>query len=453
MDSTQENNICRSLGVLIYIGKVRDVYQSNNSPDELVMVQTDRCSSYNHHVCNIEGKGELLTKTAVWWFNNTNNIINNHLIRSNVNMMYVKKCFPIKLEIIVRAYITGSLWKYYQSVNGEVNGCSYCGVQFPPGLSENQKLSSPVITPTLKNENDDPTSLNQIIQEEILNEDQLFFIKNKSMELFKFGTECCDRANLILVDTKYEFGFDLNNDIILMDEIHTADSSRFWFKDTYLEAFNTNKQPPKLDKDIIRIFIKNNGLLNQLESGNDISLQISNECKTNLISAYKMLYDNITGMNSTFNTNTNTNNDNDTDNYNYQRFWKYTPRVIIIAGSTSDEWHVNNINNDLTKLGLHSDMYYYSAHKNTKKVLEIIDYVENNFSKIIWVTVAGMSNALSGVIASNTKFPVIACPPFKDKSDIAIDINSTLRCPSNVPVMTILSPGNVALSAQRIFNL
>ena len=98
-------------------------------------------------------------------------------------------------------------------------------------------------------------------------------------------------------------------------------------------------------------------------------------------------------------------------------------------------------------------MYYYSAHKNTKKVLEIIDYVENNFSKIIWVTVAGMSNALSGVIASNTKFPVIACPPFKDKSDIAIDINSTLRCPSNVPVMTILSPGNVALSAQRIFNL
>jgi len=451
MCSTQENDMGVCLGELIYTGKVRDVYQSTKSPDELIMVQTDRCSSYNHHVCNIEGKGELLTKTAVWWFNKTNNIIDNHLIRSNVNMMYVKKCFPIKLEIIIRAYITGSLWKYYQSVNGEENGCSFCGVQFPPGLSENQKLTSPVITPTLKNENDDPTSMNIIIEEEILTEDQLFFIKSKSMELFKFGSDHCEKTNLILVDTKYEFGFDINNNIILMDEIHTADSSRFWFKDSYLEAFNTKQQPQKLDKDIIRMFIKNNDLLNQLESGNDISTQIPNECRENLINAYRSLYEKITQI-DIYNMNVDF-EDKPNNKYNYQRFWNNTPRVIIIAGSTSDEWHVNNINNALIKLGLHSDMYYSSAHKNTKKVLEIIDNVENNFSKIIWVTVAGMSNALSGVVACNTKFPVIACPPFKDKSDIAIDINSTLRCPSNVPVMTILSPGNVALSVKKIFNL
>ena len=199
------------------------------------------------------------------------------------------------------------------------------------------------------------------------------------------------------------------------------------------------------------MFIKNNDLLNHLESGNDISGQIPNECRENLINAYRSLYEKITQI-DIYNMNVDF-EDKPNNKYNYQRFWNDTPRVIIIAGSTSDEWHVNNINNALIKLGLHSDMYYSSAHKNTKKVLEIIDNVENNFSKIIWVTVAGMSNALSGVVACNTKFPVIACPPFKDKSDIAIDINSTLRCPSNVPVMTILSPGNVALSVKKIFNL
>ena len=128
-------------------------------------------------------------------------------------------------------------------------------------------------------------------------------------------------------------------------------------------------------------------------------------------------------------------------------------RVVIISGSVSDESHCKKIEDNLRSKNIISNTYYCSAHKNTRGVLDILSKYENSSQNIVYVTVAGMSNALSGVVSCNTRFPVIACPPFKDKMDMFTNINSSLQCPSNVPVMTILSPLNVAVAIRKIFEL
>ena len=128
--------------------------------------------------------------------------------------------------------------------------------------------------------------------------------------------------------------------------------------------------------------------------------------------------------------------------------------VVVLAGSYSDSEFVQKIMDNLKNKDIYGIPHFYSAHRNPKKVLEILErYDSYSNRKIVFVTVAGRSNALSGVVAANTKYPVIACPPFKDKTDFQVNINSTLQMPSNVPVMTILEPANVALSVKRIFSL
>ena len=430
---------------LIYRGKVRDVFMSTDE-DELLMVQSNRCSAFNHHICNITGKGNLLTKTAEWWFNNTRHIIPNHMLSVEDNKMTVKRCIPIKLEFVVRRFITGSLWRHYSS--DKEDNRLFCGMRFSDGLTENARLARPAITPTLKNENDDPTSVSEIINKEILTKEQWFYIRKKTLELFEFGEKIANDAGYLLVDTKYEFGFN-NGEIILMDEIHTADSSRYWVKDTYIERFQANQSPEKFDKDIIRNYISQNGLKDDVESGIDIADKIPTEIKYNLIKNYSKLLEDLT---NSYTSNSST-TENDTNNTEYKRFFTNCSRVIIIAGSVSDKWHVDKLVASCIDANLEFEVFYSSAHKNTLEVMNILTQIEEVCSRVVWITVAGMSNALSGVIAANSKFPVIACPPFKDKCDIQIDINSSLRCPSGVPVMTVLSVGNAVESCRRILAL
>ena len=127
--------------------------------------------------------------------------------------------------------------------------------------------------------------------------------------------------------------------------------------------------------------------------------------------------------------------------------------VIILAGSQSDYQHIEKLKHHINKQGMYTLVYVSSAHKNTRQVLSILEKFENSNRQIIYVTVAGRSNALSGVVSCNTQYPVIACPPFKDKMDMATNINSTLQCPSKVPVLTILEPENVSIAIKKIFSL
>ena len=238
---------------LIYSGKVRNIYQHKDN-DKLLIETTDRLSSFDRNICNLKDKGEILNLISVFMFNKTKHIIPNHYISHNKNQIIVKKCIPFKIEIVVRAYITGntttSLWTHYKK--GIRN---YCGINFPNNLKKNQKLPNIVITPTTKDKEDIPISKDNIINNKYIKKEECDYIYTKSLELFKLGQSIADKAGFILVDTKYEFGKDSNDNIILIDEIHTCDSSRYWLK-TYDERFKNNLEPEKLDKDKIRDYVK-----------------------------------------------------------------------------------------------------------------------------------------------------------------------------------------------------
>ncbi|MEE9574194.1 MAG: phosphoribosylaminoimidazolesuccinocarboxamide synthase [Candidatus Neomarinimicrobiota bacterium] len=235
-------------------GKVRDTYDLG---EQLLIAVTDRLSAFDRVLAAIPFKGRVLNQLSAWWCEQTKDIIGNHMIAMpSANVSLVKKCKPFAVEFIVRGYITGStstsLWTHYNA--GER---TYCGHDLPDGLTKNQKLPQPLLTPTTKEtEHDRPLSGEEILELNLLTHDELDFINKKSLELFNYGQKIAAKNGLILVDTKYEFGKDKEGNIILIDEIHTPDSSRFWLAESYEELFKQNKEPDNLDKEIIRLWYK-----------------------------------------------------------------------------------------------------------------------------------------------------------------------------------------------------
>lgn len=271
---------------ILYTGKVRDIYAHEDS-NKLYIKTTDRLSSFDKHICNLKNKGKILTSICAFMFNKTKHIIPNHYISHINNILVVKKCIPAKIEFVVRGYITGntktSLWTHYN--NGVRN---YCGIQFPDNLKKNQKLAEPVITPTTKDIEDIPISKEDIINKNYMSQTECDFVYKKAMELFKYGQKMADNAGFILVDTKYEFGKDENNNIILIDEIHTCDSSRYWIKKTYENRYKNDIEPEKIDKDIIRDWVKN-----QCNPYTDKIPEVPEDLKKKTIELYENFYKNI----------------------------------------------------------------------------------------------------------------------------------------------------------------
>ena len=470
-------------------GKVRDVIEINNHM--IGLIHTDRLSAFDRHICNIPGKGNLLLNTSLWWMENTRHIVPNHVLWHYENVLFCKKAKVIPIEFVVRGYITGStntsLWTHYN--NGER---TYCGIDFPDGLVKNQRLEEPVITPTTKDEHDEPLSLQDIVTRGVLTPVQLNYISEVAMRLFKYGQQVAAERGLILVDTKYEFGFDEKGQIILIDEIHTCDSSRYWKLDTYQERFNNGQEPQKLDKDAARCYVKtlcdpytveqiptipNDKIESVYQCYNELYHQLTQ----NDIERFVFNPDNYINIpeEHTHHTNFHLQLPEQTNEENrfikmIQHYYKYihSELVVIVAGSEKDAPHINKLKRFLSERGIQYHNHVASAHKQTRAVLDLLDMYNNsvqnysfqhklskyrrscnNSRKIIFITVAGRSNALSGVVACNTQCPVIACPPFKDKMDMMVNINSTLQMPSNTPVLTILEPINVVLACQRMFNM
>ena len=422
----------------VYVGKVRRV--KDIGYNYLLLSASNRLSAFNKHICDIENKGSVLNYLSTWWFNNTSHIIDNHFVYSNGKHMIVKKTNPIKLEIIIRGYMTGStetsIWTMYK--NGQRN---MYGINFRDGYQKNQQLDEIIITPTTKGVEDHPITESEIISEGYLSAEQYNFIKESALKLFKHGQLISKSKGLILVDTKYEFGF-YGDKIILIDEIHTCDSSRYWKLDTYDERLQNGLEPEKLDKDCIRDYVKS-----VCDPYNDQIPTIPTELIEKVAGVYNTYYELF-------------------DNLDYQNYQLSEEKienlffneliqknVVIVAGSPSDSKHCEKIQKCLKDVNIYSKIYYCSAHKKTKELLGILDKYESQDRTMYYVTVAGLSNALSGVVSCNTKYPVIACPPFSDRVDMFTNINSTLQCPSKVPVMTILSPLNVAISIRKIFDL
>ncbi|MBI5414767.1 phosphoribosylaminoimidazolesuccinocarboxamide synthase [Candidatus Peregrinibacteria bacterium] len=240
------------LGKKIYQGKVRDTYEING---KRVLITTDRQSAFDRILASIPFKGQVLNRISAFWFGKTKDIIENHLIAvPDANVSVVKKATVLPIEMVVRGYITGttstSAW-----VNYNKGVRDFCGVRLPEGLKKNQKFEHPIITPTTKTEaHDEKISPKEIVERGIMTEDDWDFVADKALRLFQRGSEISAKNGFILVDTKYEFGKDSEGNIILIDEIHTPDSSRYWKVSTYEERFSKGEEPETFDKEFLRLW-------------------------------------------------------------------------------------------------------------------------------------------------------------------------------------------------------
>lgn len=272
----------------VYHGKVRDVYDINDSL--LVMVATDRISAFD--VILPEGipyKGQVLNQIAASFLDATSDIVPNWKVAVPDPMVTVgKKCEPLKIEMIVRGYLTGSAWREYKAGAREI-----CGVAIPEGMRENQKFESPILTPTTKADagHDENISRDEIISRGIVDKDVYEKVEQYALRLFQRGTEMAARHGLILVDTKYEFGL-LNGEVILIDEIHTPDSSRYFYADGYEERFEKGEEQRQLSKEFVRQWLISNGFMGK--EGQKVPEMTPEYCDE-VSRRYIELYESITG--------------------------------------------------------------------------------------------------------------------------------------------------------------
>ena len=239
-----------------YEGKVRDVYFLEN--DILLMIVSDRISAFDVVMpVGITYKGQILNQIAFDMLKSTEDIIDNWIIDSpDPNVTLGKKCTQIKVEMVVRGYLSGHSYRFYNSGKRDL-----CGNKLPDNLKENDKFPTPIITPTTKADkgfHDQDISPKSIIQRNILTKEDYDLLHQKSLELFERGSELANKNGLILVDTKYEFGYDNFGNIVLIDEIHTPDSSRYFYKDTYEELQLSGKKQRQLSKEFFREWLMKN---------------------------------------------------------------------------------------------------------------------------------------------------------------------------------------------------
>lgn len=272
----------------VYHGKVRDVYSIGN--DILVMVATDRISAFDVILPKgIPSKGQVLNQIAASFLDATADIVPNWKLATPDPMVTVgKKCEGFAVEMIIRGYITGSAWRAYKE------GCrEICGVKLPDGMRENERFPEPIITPTTKaaEGHDEDISREEIIARGIVSKEDYEQVEKYTRALFARGTEIAASKGLILVDTKYEFG-KADGKVILMDEIHTPDSSRYFYADGYQEKFEKGEPQKQLSKEFVRQWLIENGFMGK--DGQQVPEMTDEYCET-VSQRYIELYEDITG--------------------------------------------------------------------------------------------------------------------------------------------------------------
>ena len=272
-----------------YEGKVRDVYTISN--EILVVVASDRISAFDIVMPKpIPFKGQVLNQISLDMLKSTDDIIQNWLISSpDPNVSIGRKLKPIKVEMVIRGYLSGHSDRLYSSGKRSI-----CGIKLPNGMSSNQKFDNPIITPSTKAEfgHDEDISRSEIVKKGILTSDQYSEIEDITYRLYQRGVEMAMKRGLILVDTKYEFGYDSDNNLFLIDEIHTPDSSRYFYHDTYMDCMNKGETPKQLSKEFFRQWLIQNDF--QGKEGQSLP-EITDEIINSVSNRYIELYNKITG--------------------------------------------------------------------------------------------------------------------------------------------------------------
>ena len=264
----------------IHVGKVRDSVRINDATRLIVV--TDRISAFNKKIKTpIPHKGAVLNSIANFWFSQTKHIIDNHVIKQiDDSMTLVKEATPIRVEMVVRGYLTGSMWRGYESGKR-----AFSGTVVPDGLVKNQAFEQPILTPTTKDDDDTEINEEQIIQAGLVSDDMYQLMKEKALALFSFGSSYLLERGIVLVDTKYEFGI-LDGELTLIDEMHTPDSSRFWSKEDYDSNPSTAEQ---IDKEFVRQWM----LANKIDG--EVPTVLSDEVVVETSKRYREILKIVTG--------------------------------------------------------------------------------------------------------------------------------------------------------------
>ena len=271
------------------IGKVRDIYDQG---DRLVLVSTDRHSSFDRIIAHIPLKGQILNQLSAWWFEQTRDIVGNHVLAvPDPNVTVAKKYRMVPVEAVIRGYLTGvtdtAIWTRYSAGKRE-----FGDLTLPDGMKKNQRLPAPVFDPTTKEDaHDRAITPAEMIAEGFISAELFEKMKKVALAIFARGQEIAARQGLILVDTKYEFGVDEKGELVLIDEMHTPDSSRYWQRDSYDERFAKGEEPHYFDKEVLRLWFKDN-----CDPYKDAVLpDAPAELVTEMTRRYVQMYEQITG--------------------------------------------------------------------------------------------------------------------------------------------------------------
>src|SRR5512140_1190950 len=269
-----------------YQGKVRDTYRQR---DRLVLITTDRLSAFDHVLTTIPFKGEVLNRVSAFWFEKTRHVVKNHVLDvPDPNVTVARHSEPIRLEMVVRGYLTGSLWRDYQK-----SPQTGYGLRLPDGMKKDEAFDAPRVTPSTKAEygqHDEAISPDQVVARGLAGERTWQAMREAALGLFAEGQKWARSRGLILVDTKYEFGTS-NGELLVIDEMHTPDSSRFWVADEYEQRFRAGGEQKMLDKENIRQWlIQERGF-----SGQGEPPEIPADVRVDLAQKYLLAYEQITG--------------------------------------------------------------------------------------------------------------------------------------------------------------
>lgn len=270
-------------------GKVRDVYMIGDK--YLAVVACDRISAFDHVMPKpIPYKGQILNQIAAKMLDDTASVVPNWKIATpDPNVTIGHRCQPIMIEMVIRGYLAGHAWREYKEGRREV-----CGVRMPDGMNENDRFEEPIITPTIKavSGHDSDVSLQGILDQKLLRKKDLEQIESYTRKLYKAGTQIADERGLLLVDTKYEFGYNLEGKIILIDEVHTPDSSRYFYKDEYAANQKAGKAQKQLSKEFVRQWL----IENDFSGEKDQKIpEMTEEFVDSVTERYIELYEKVTG--------------------------------------------------------------------------------------------------------------------------------------------------------------
>lgn len=438
-------------------GKVRDIhFTSQKVGAPIIMVASDRVSCFDHVLSrSIPFKGRILNLLNRWAFENTKDIVPNASVESpHPNVVIQKYCKNIMVECVVRGYVWGSLAGEYEEGKRDC-----CGNRMPEGLIRYQKLEAPIFTPTTKaTEHDEPMTFEQV--EKQIGKELAVKVREISFKLFQRGAELAAKAGLVFIDTKYEFGLDDGGNIFLIDEANTPDSSRYCSAEEYkkLDAIKKEmetgqfknvsellKQKPELKiKEMSKQFVRDILVSKGFSYGSTGKIpELADEDIVEVSYRYIQLYELLTG--------------------NEFEFPAAHPRIelldklqkagyisggiaVVMAGSDSDMPHIEKIKEALGEYGIKSQARICSAHKQPGMCENIVKKYNNSLEPVVFIAVAGGTDALSGVASFHSIYPVISCPP--DPSNYHSGINN----PPGSSNSLILRPANAARHAAQILS-